>query len=106
VLANAGVDAALYGTVVAHFYYVLAGSVFSVIFGFRHWIGAMLAQEYNQMFGWTTVIGVNPTFFLVYFLRPAGMPRRIGSKPRPVEIRIVHLTIGRFEKRIADGGFG
>jgi len=68
--------------VVAHFHYVLfPGSVFAIIAGVYYWIpkwtGHMYCEKLGRWHFWTTVVGMNLTFFPMHFVGLAGMPRRI-----------------------------
>ena len=53
--------------------------------GFYYWIGKMTGRRYSELLGqvhfWTFFVGVNVTFFPMYFLGLAGMPRRIPDYP-------------------------
>lgn len=68
--------------VVAHFHYVLIpGALFGIIAGIYYWLpkwcGRMYSERLGQWHFWTTVVGLNITFFPMHFLGLAGMPRRI-----------------------------
>lgn len=87
-LANSSLDIAYHDTyfVVKHFHYVLSlGVVFGVISGYYYWSPKILGLSYNNVLAyiqfWTLFIGANITFFPMYFLGLAGMPRRIADYP-------------------------
>ncbi|WP_439331800.1 cytochrome c oxidase subunit I [Onishia niordana] len=68
--------------VVAHFHYVLVpGAVFAIMAAVYYWLPKWTGHYPNERLGrwhfWTSVIGVNLTFFPMHFSGLAGMPRRI-----------------------------
>lgn len=68
--------------VVAHFHYVLTGSLLFTIFGaIYYWFpkatGRMLDETLGRWHFWLLVIGFNMTFLPQHFAGVAGMPRRI-----------------------------
>jgi len=88
VLANATSDLVLHDTkyVVGHVTsYLSMGAVFSMFAGFYYWFkditGFSYVEELGQIHFWTTLFGVNLTFFPMHFLGLAGMPRRIPDYP-------------------------
>src|SRR3954469_22691464 len=80
------VDFALHDTywVVAHLHYVLfGGSVFGVMAGLYYWFPKMTGRMLNETLGKLQFammfLGFNLTFFPMYQLGLAGMPRRIAD---------------------------
>jgi cytochrome c oxidase subunit I len=72
--------------VVAHFHYVLFGTVvFSMFAGFYFWwpkfTGKMLDDTLGKWHFWTLFIGFHMTFLVQHWLGVIGMPRRIANYP-------------------------
>jgi cytochrome c oxidase subunit 1 len=72
--------------VVAHFHYVLFGTVvFSTFGGFYFWwpkwTGKMLDNTLGKFHFWTVFIGFNLTFLVQHWLGLMGMPRRVANYP-------------------------
>jgi cytochrome c oxidase subunit 1 len=72
--------------VVAHFHYVLFGTVvFSMFSGFYFWwpkfTGKMLNDRLGKWNFWTLFIGFHTTFLVQHWLGVIGMPRRIANYP-------------------------
>jgi cytochrome c oxidase subunit 1 len=72
--------------VVAHFHYVLFGTVvFSMFAGFYFWwpkfTGKMLDERLGKWNFWTLFIGFHTTFLVQHWLGVIGMPRRIANYP-------------------------
>ena len=72
--------------VVAHFHYVLFGTVvFSMFAGFYFWwpkfTGKMLDNTLGAWHFWTLFIGFHMTFLIQHWLGVEGMPRRIANYP-------------------------
>ncbi len=70
--------------VVAHFHYVLFGTVvFSMYGGFYFWwpkfTGRMLDERLGKLHFWTTFIGFHTTFLVQHWLGLQGMPRRVAD---------------------------
>ena len=73
--------------VIAHFHYTLfAGSVFGFFAGVYHWFpkvtGARLREGLGKVHFVLLVIGTNLTFFPMFLVGEAGMPRRISRYPQ------------------------
>ncbi len=72
--------------VVAHFHYVLAGTVlFEMFAGFYFWWPKMTGKMLNSRIGkvqfWVMFIGFNMTFLVQHWMGVEGMPRRIANYP-------------------------
>jgi cytochrome c oxidase subunit 1 len=88
VLAVAAVDVQLQDTyyVVAHFHYTMvAGSLFSLFAATYYWLPKWTGHMYDETlarwhFG-LSILFFNMTFFVMFFLGLAGMPRRIPDYP-------------------------
>ena len=68
--------------VVAHFHYVLIGSlVFGMFAGLYYWLPKLTNRMFSESLGkwnfWITLIGFNLTFFPMHFSGLLGMPRRV-----------------------------
>jgi cytochrome c oxidase subunit I len=84
ILAIAPVDIQMQDTyyVVAHFHYTMvAGSLFALFAGTYYWLPKWTGHMYDETLGrwhfWLSMIFFNMTFFFMFFLGLAGMPRRI-----------------------------
>jgi cytochrome c oxidase subunit 1 len=72
--------------VVAHFHYVLFGTVaFEVFAGFYFWWPKFTGKKLNEKLGkwnfWTLFIGFHMTFLVQHWLGVIGMPRRVANYP-------------------------
>ncbi len=72
--------------VVAHFHYVLFGTVvFSMFAGFYFWWPKFTGRKLDNTLGawhfWTLFIGFHMTFLVQHWLGVEGMPRRIANYP-------------------------
>ena len=72
--------------VVAHFHYVLFGTVvFSMFAGFYFWwpkwTGKILDHTLGKWHFWTVFIGFNLTFLVQHWIGMEGMPRRVANYP-------------------------
>ena len=72
--------------VVAHFHYVLIGSLlFATFAGLYYWLPKLTNRLLNESLGkwnfWITLIGFNITFFPMHFCGLLGMPRRVYTYP-------------------------
>jgi cytochrome c oxidase subunit I len=70
--------------VVAHFHYVLFGTVvFAMFSGFYFWwpkfTGRMLNETIGRIHFWTTFVGFHLTFLVQHWLGVEGMPRRYAD---------------------------
>jgi cytochrome c oxidase subunit I len=72
--------------VVAHFHYVLFGTVVFTMFGgfyfwWPKWTGKMLNATMGKWHFWLVFFGFNGTFLVQHWLGVMGMPRRIANYP-------------------------
>ncbi|HXF03388.1 MAG TPA: cytochrome c oxidase subunit I [Arthrobacter sp.] len=88
ILASPPLDFAVSDTyfVVAHFHYVLAGTVmFAMFAGFYFWwpkmTGKMLSSRLGKIQFWFMFIGFHVTFLVQHWFGVQGMPRRIAYYP-------------------------
>jgi cytochrome c oxidase subunit 1 len=70
--------------VVAHFHYVIFGTVvFAMFAGFYFWwpklTGKMLNEKLGKWHFWTTFVGFHSTFLIQHWLGVEGMPRRYAD---------------------------
>ncbi|MQA93201.1 MAG: cytochrome c oxidase subunit I [Streptosporangiales bacterium] len=70
--------------VVAHFHYVLFGTVVFAMFGgfyfwWPKWTGRFLNEPLGKLHFWTLFIGFHTTFLVQHWLGVEGMPRRIAD---------------------------
>jgi cytochrome c oxidase subunit I len=86
ILASPPLDFAVSDTyfVVAHFHYVLFGTVVFCMFGgfyfwWPKWTGKMLDDRLGKWHFWFVFIGFNMTFLVQHWLGLMGMPRRIAN---------------------------
>jgi len=89
--------------VVAHFHYVLIGSLlFATFAGLYYWLpkltDRMLSERLGKWNFWITLIGFNITFFPMHFSGLLGMPRRVYTYPPGLGLEIPNLvsTIGAY----------
>ncbi|MFI7070733.1 aa3-type cytochrome oxidase subunit I [Micromonospora sediminicola] len=70
--------------VVAHFHYVLFGTIVFAVFGgvyfwFPKMFGRMLDERLGRIHFWLTMIGFHTTFLVQHWLGAEGMPRRYAD---------------------------
>ncbi len=70
--------------VVAHFHYVLFGTIVFAVFGgiyfwFPKFTGRYLDERLGKLHFWATFIGFHATFLVQHWLGAEGMPRRYGD---------------------------
>ncbi|CAL9361900.1 putative cytochrome c oxidase subunit 1 [Streptomyces sp. enrichment culture] len=89
--------------VVAHFHYVLFGTVtFAMFGGFYFWwpkfTGKMLDERIGKIHFWTLFIGFHTTFLIQHWLGAEGMPRRYADYLAADGFTALHTvsTIGAF----------
>jgi cytochrome c oxidase subunit 1 len=89
--------------VVAHFHYVLfGGSVFGLLGALHYWWPKIFGRMLNETLGkwqfWLTFIGFNLTFGPMHILGLQGMPRRIYTYDKSLNLGFWNMvsTIGAF----------
>src|SRR5881227_2080623 len=89
--------------IVAHFHYVLfGGSIFAIFGGFYYWwpkvFGHLLSDRIGKIQFWLTFIGFNMTFGPMHILGLQGMPRRIYTYDKSLNLAGWNLvaSIGAF----------
>ncbi|MFF0517898.1 cytochrome c oxidase subunit I [Actinomadura nitritigenes] len=87
--------------VVAHFHYVLFGTVvFAMFGGFYFWwpkmTGKMLDETWSKIHFWTLFVGFHTTFLVQHWLGAEGMPRRVADYPRQFATLNLVSSIGAF----------
>src|SRR4051794_3916529 len=94
--------------IVAHFHYVLfGGSLFGLFGGMYYWwpkaFGRMLSDRIGKVHFWLTFIGFNMTFGPMHILGLQGMPRRIYTYDKSLNLAGWNLvaTIGAFTIALA-----
>ncbi|HEY6738720.1 MAG TPA: cbb3-type cytochrome c oxidase subunit I, partial [Actinopolymorphaceae bacterium] len=105
ILASPPLDFHVHDTyfVVAHFHYVVFGTVvFAMFGGFYFWwpkmTGKMLDERLARIHFWTLFIGFQLTFFVQHLLGTHGMPRRYADYTVEDGFTLMHSisTIGAF----------
>ncbi|GAA2170109.1 aa3-type cytochrome oxidase subunit I [Actinomadura napierensis] len=87
--------------VVAHFHYVLFGTVvFAMFGGFYFWwpkmTGKMLNETWGKIHFWSLFVGFHTTFLVQHWLGAEGMPRRIADYPHQFATLNFVSSIGSF----------
>jgi cytochrome c oxidase subunit I+III len=89
--------------VVAHFHYVLIGSLlFPTFAGLYYWLPKLTNRMFSERLGkwnfWITLIGFNVAFFPMHFSGLLGMPRRVYTYPAGVGLDTPNLisTVGAY----------
>lgn len=89
--------------IVAHFHYVLIGGVvFPVFAALHYWLpkisGRVLDERLGRWGFWLNFAGFNLTFFPMHVMGFLGLPRRVYSYPRSLELEGYNLvsTAGAF----------
>jgi len=87
--------------IVAHFHYVLIGGVvFPILAGLHYWLPKMTGFRLNPWLGYVsfslTFIGFNLAFFPMHIMGFLGLPRRVYTYPRDLELGGYNLvsTVG------------
>ncbi len=106
ILASPPLDFAVTDTyfVVAHFHYVLFGTVVFCMFGgFYFWWPKFTGKKLNETLAkwhfWTLFIGFHTTFLVQHWAGAGGMPRRVASYPElPGSVATLNQisTVGAF----------
>jgi cytochrome c oxidase subunit I+III len=82
--------------VVAHFHYVLIGGVlFPMFAGAYYWLpkitGRLMSHRLGCLNFWLTFVGFNLTFFPMHLMGFFGMPRRVYTYPRELQLEGYNL---------------
>jgi cytochrome c oxidase subunit I+III len=77
--------------IVAHFHYVLIGGViFPVFAGLYYWLPKISGRQLQPTLGkvsfWLNFLGFNATFFPMHIMGFLGLPRRVYTYPRSLEL--------------------
>ena len=102
-LSDVPVDSQMHGTmfVVAHFHYVLVGSVmFGAIAALTFWFpkvtGRYLDEKVGRIAFWLVFLGVQITFLSMFAAGLAGMPRRVTAYSKALASSNGISTLGAF----------
>jgi cytochrome c oxidase subunit 1 len=87
--------------IVAHFHYVMMGSVlFAFLGGMYYWwpkfFGKMVDDRWGRIAALVVFVGFNLTFFVQFVAGSQGMPRRYASYPEKYRIYHVISSIGAY----------
>ncbi|MGI5321519.1 aa3-type cytochrome oxidase subunit I [Actinomadura nitritigenes] len=87
--------------VVAHFHYVLFGTVvFAMFGGFYFWWPKMTGKQLDETWGkihfWSLFVGFHTTFLVQHWLGAEGMPRRVADYPKQFATLNLVSSIGAF----------
>jgi len=89
--------------VVAHFHYVIVGGAMMGLWaGLYYWFpkatGRFLSERLGQWHFWTTMVGLNLTFFPMHYSGLYGMPRRVFTYSSELNVASYNMlsTIGAF----------
>jgi cytochrome c oxidase subunit 1 len=100
-LASLAADVSLHDTyfVVAHFHYIMVGSMVTAYLGGLHFwwpkmTGRMYPERWGQLAALLLFFGFNLTFFPQYLLGSLGMPRRYHTYPAEFQVLNVASTLG------------
>ena len=91
-LGTLAVDVPLHDTyfVVAHFHYVMAGTIFVFIGGLFYWWPKMTGKMYKELWGRLGAliffVGYNMTFFTQFIIGLKGMPRRYYDYEKLIDV--------------------
>ena len=102
-LSDVPVDSQMHGTmfVVAHFHYVLVGSVlFGALAALSFWYpkitGRMIDEKLGRVAFWLVFLGVQITFLSMFAAGLAGMPRRVSGYAKALAASNGISTLGAF----------
>ena len=110
-LGTMGVDVHLHDTyfVVAHFHFVMAGTMFVFLGGVHYWWPKITGRMYHEATALTgcliSLVGFNLTFLVQFLMGSHGMPRRYYNYGALPEMQFLHIvsTVGAFLTAV---GFG